>query len=61
MKKIISILLVLTMLFSMMGIVSAAAGSTTSFIIASDVHYDYEKISKVEPKPELQQNETTGE
>ena len=61
MKKIISILLVLTMLFSMMGIVSVAAGSTTSFIVASDVHYDYEKISKVEPKPELQQNETTGE
>lgn len=61
MKKFISILLVMTMLFSMMGIVSVAAGDATSVIVASDIHFDYEKVSQTLPKPELQQDEATGE
>ena len=61
MKKFISILLVLTMLFSITGIMSVAAGDKMSIIVASDVHYDYEKVSKIMPKPEIEQDEETGE
>ncbi len=39
MKKIISILLVLTMIFSMSAMMSYAAEEKVSFIIASDTHY----------------------
>lgn len=40
MKKIISILLVLTMIFSMSAMMSFAAEETLSIVVASDIHYD---------------------
>lgn len=61
MKKLISILLVLTMIFSMSAMMSYAAGEKVSFVIASDTHYDYDKIAKIEPKPELKVDEKTGD
>ena len=39
MKKLISILLVLTMIFSISAMMSYAAEESVSFIIASDTHY----------------------
>ena len=61
MKKIISILLVLTMFFSTSAMMSYAAGEKVSFVIASDTHYDYDKIAKLTSKTELQIDEKTGD
>lgn len=60
MKKIIALVLSLTMIFSVCGLMSYAAESV-SIIVATDTHYDYDKISKVTPKPELTIDEKTGD
>lgn len=64
MKKLISILLVLTMIFSISAMMSYAAEESVSFIIASDTHYS--KITEtvkrnvtVAPAPASVENEET--
>ena len=64
MKKLISILLVLTMIFSISAMMSYAAEEGVSFIIASDTHYS--KITEtvkrsvtVAPAPASVENEET--
>ena len=44
MKKIISVMLVIAMIFSMSAMMSFAAEEKTSFIVASDIHYAYDQI-----------------
>lgn len=53
MKKIISVLLILTMLFSMTGMMSFAVEDKLSVIFATDVHYDWESITNNGTIPEL--------
>lgn len=53
MKKIISVLLILTMLFSMTGMMSFAADDSLSVVFATDVHYAWEKITNNGTIPEL--------
>lgn len=53
MKKIISVLLILTMLFSMTGMMSFAADDSLSVVFATDVHYAWEAITNNGTIPEL--------
>lgn len=46
MKKFISIILAVTMLFSMMSLVSYAADGSLTFAVASDIHYAYDTIAE---------------
>lgn len=61
MKKFISILLVLTMLFLTSAMMSYAADEKVTLIVASDIHYDYEKVEKLTSKPDLAVDETTND
>ncbi len=61
MKKIISVLLVLTMIFSMTGMMSFAADDSLSVVFATDVHYAWEKITNNGTIPELQINPQTND
>ena len=61
MKKFISLLLVMTMVFALSAPMSFAADDTFSLIVASDPHYDYDRIAKVTPKPELLMDALTGD
>lgn len=53
MKKIISVFLILTMLFSMTGMMSFAADDSLSVVFATDVHYAWEAITNNGTIPEL--------
>ena len=53
MKKIISVLLVIAMIFSMSAMMSFAADDGFSAIFATDIHYAYEKITNNGTIPEL--------
>ena len=53
MKKIISVLLILTMLFSMTGMMAFAADDSLSVVFATDVHYAWEAITNNGTIPEL--------
>lgn len=61
MKKIISVLLILTMIFSMTGMMSFAADDSLSVVFATDVHYAWEKITNNGTIPELQINPKTND
>ena len=61
MKKIISVLLVLTMIFSMTGMMSFAADDSLSVVFATDVHYAWEKITNNGTIPELHINPQTND
>lgn len=61
MKKIISVLLALTMIFSMSAMMSFAVDDAVTVIFATDTHYDYDMISKLTDKPTLQVDEKTGD
>ena len=61
MKKFISVLLILTMLFSMTGMMSFAAEDKLSVIFATDVHYDWESITNNGTIPELATIDTDEE
>lgn len=56
MKKLIAIVLVLTMIFSASALLSFAADDSLSIVVATDVHYDYDKITTLE-KPQLKYDE----
>ena len=60
MKKIISVLLVIAMIFSMSAMMSFAADDGVSAIFATDIHYAYEKITNNGTIPELEIDPATG-